>query len=154
MAISPNVDFVSGAILTAAQQNQFGRGIVALGTKTVTDASVTTEEIQITSSSFTAVANRYYKISYFESEMSSSSAGYMQMSIRKTNLAGTQLAAVYVANLGTSTQTQSGTVVAITTLTAGAQVVVGTLTCSAGTGKASAAATQPCFILVEDIGPA
>jgi hypothetical protein len=154
MAISPNVDFTSGQILTATQQNQFGRGIVALGTKTATDASITTEEIQVTSSSFTAVANRYYKITYTETELKSTLAGYMQMTIRKTNLAGTQLGAAYVANLGTATQTQSGTVTVITTLTAGAQVVVGTLTCSAGTGAASAGATQPCYILVEDIGPA
>jgi hypothetical protein len=154
MAISPNVDFVSGAILTASQQNAFGRGIVALGTKTATDATVTTEEIQITSSSFTAIANRYYKITYTETEMTASAAGYMQMSIRKTNLAGTGLGNAYVGMFGNTTQIQSGTLTIITTLTAGAQVVVGTLTCSAGTGKASAAATQPSYIIVEDLGPA
>lgn len=154
MAISPNVDFTSGQILTATQQNQFPRGIVALGTKTATDSSITTEEIQVTSSSFTAVANRYYKITYAENEMSSNAAGYMQLTIRKTNLAGTVLNNAYVGMFGNTTQTQSGTVTAITTLTAGAQVVVGTLTCSAGTGKASAAAVQPVYIIVEDIGPA
>jgi hypothetical protein len=154
MAISPNDLFTSGQILTAQECNQYPFGIVALGTKTASDASITTEEIQVTSSSFTAVANRYYKITYTETELKSSLAGYMQMAIRKTNLAGTQLGAAYVANLGTATQTQSGTVTVVTTLTAGAQVVVGTLLCSAGTGVASAAASQPCFIIVEDIGPA
>jgi len=154
MAIAPNTTFVSGAILTAAQQNAFGFGIVALGTKTATDATITVEEIQVTSSSFTAIANRYYKITYTETELTSSAAGYMQLGIRKTNLAGTSIGNSYVGMFGNATQIQSGTLTIITTLTAGAQVVVGTLLCSAGTGKASAAATQPSYIIVEDIGPA
>jgi hypothetical protein len=42
----------------------------------------------------------------------------------------------------------------ITTLTAGSQQVVGTIFSASGTGSFGATATQPAFILVEDIGPA
>ena len=34
MAIAPNTTFVSGAVLTAAQQNAFGFGVVALAKST------------------------------------------------------------------------------------------------------------------------
>ena len=154
MAISPNVDFTSGQILTATQQNQFPRGIVAIGTRTSTDSSVTVEEVQVTSSSFTAVANRYYKVTYYETELSSPSTSYMQMSIRKTNLAGALVGAGTAINGNGSTSYNGGSVVVVTTFTAGATVLVATLSCNAGTGKASASAGQPALLLVEDIGPA
>jgi len=155
MAIAPNTTFVSGAILTAAQQNAFGFGIVALGTKTATDASVTVEEVQVTSSSFTAIASRYYRITYYEPEMSSSSASYMQMTIRKgSTTAGAIISAGTATNGNGTTTYQGGTCIAVTTLTAGAQTVCGTLACNVGTGKASASASSIGFILVEDIGPA
>ena len=36
MAINPNTDFTAGAVLTAAQQNRFPRGVVALTFDTAT----------------------------------------------------------------------------------------------------------------------
>jgi hypothetical protein len=152
MAISPNVDFVSGAILTAAQQNQFPRGVFAYNQTTTTDASITsTEEVQITSSSFTAVANRYYRITYYDPQLSNPSATYFVGRIRKTNLAGTEIAR------SLSSVPAGGfafaNCVAVTTFTAGSQVVVATLE-STGTGSATRAATYPAFLVVEDIGPA
>jgi hypothetical protein len=66
MAISPNVDFVSGAILTAAQQNQFPRGIMQRVASTSSATGTNTETVTLTLPAFTAVANRYYRITYFE----------------------------------------------------------------------------------------
>jgi hypothetical protein len=66
MAISPNVDFTSGQVLTAAQQNQFPRGIVAQVSETANGTALPTEQVTLTASTFTAVANRYYRITYFE----------------------------------------------------------------------------------------
>ena len=64
MAITPNTTFVSGAILTAAQQNNFPRGLMGYVSKT--DGNFTfSSEVDITgmSISFTGIANRLYRIS-------------------------------------------------------------------------------------------
>jgi len=61
MAINPNTNFSAGAVLTSAQQNRFPRGVMAF-TKATASGAINSEAVQITGSSFTAVANRYYKI--------------------------------------------------------------------------------------------
>jgi len=157
MAISPNDDFTAGQILTATECNQFPRGIMALTKATTDDATVTTEEVQITSSSFTAVANRYYKITYFEPTMSVNSPSVVfTLKIRQgTTTAGTQLASTNVVNTsGSIFNSTEGICYAVTTFTAGATQVCATLACSAGTALAGRSSTSAAFILVEDIGPA
>ena len=157
MAISPNDDFTAGQILTATECNQFPRGVMALTKATATDATVTTEEVQITSSSFTAVANRYYKITYFEPAMSVNSPSVVfTLKIRQgTTTAGTQLSSALVVNTsGSIFNATEGICYAVTTFSAGATQVCATLACTAGTASASRSATQAAFILVEDIGPA
>jgi hypothetical protein len=153
MAISPNVDFTSGQILTATQQNQFPRGIVAFGTNIVTDASITSEEVAVTSSSFTAVANRYYRITYFEPDIANGT-NVTITKIRKASISGTILQTAYQGITSASDKDRTGVTIWVGTLTAGAQVVVGTILSSAGTAGAGRAADLMAFILVEDIGPA
>jgi hypothetical protein len=65
MAVNPNTDFTAGAILTAAQQNRFPRGVMGYAVSTG-DTALTTSEIDITGMSitFTAVANRLYKATF------------------------------------------------------------------------------------------
>ena len=154
MAINPNTNFTAGQSLTADQQNRLPRGIVALGKRTTSDTSITAEEVEVTSSAFTAVANRYYKITYFEPELFSTATSYMQMRIRLTNISGTILCAGPVINGNGSTTFATGTLTSVETFSAGSVTLVGTLLSSAGTGQASASAANEAFILVEDIGPA
>ena len=151
MAINPNTDFVAGAILTAAQQNRFPRGVMALNSNTSSDASVVnTEEVTITSSAFTAVANRYYRITYTEPNIAAGT-GYFVARLRLTNLAGTQITRF---DNTTNVTERYFTVVWTGTLTAGSTVIVSTLQNSAGTGTATRGATQPAQLVIEDIGPA
>ena len=151
MAISPNTDFTAGQILTATQQNQFPRGVMAYNEVTATDASITAEEVQITGSSFTAVANRYYKVTYFEPNPSGGT-GYFTFRIRSTNLAGTvRQASFQTAGFGIE---RTGIAIWIGTLTAGTQNFVATGAMSAGTGIMGRSATQTASLTVEDIGPA
>ena len=128
-------------------------GVMALTTLTTNDTA-TTEKVTITSSSFTAIANRYYKITFFEGEIISTTATtYCQMRIRKgTTTAGTQLASATAYATTYPTAFSSGTVSVITTLSAGAQQVVGTINFGAGTGTCASYATAPAYLLVEDIG--
>ena len=153
MAITNNTDFTSGQILTAQQQNNFPRGIMAISKATATDATITVLEEQM-SVTFTAVANRNYRVTYFEPELSGTSGTYTILSLLLTSLAGAQLAAGYAYASAASSFT-SVTTTAIGTFTAGtvtikaaAQIV------GAGTAKAGRAATQPAYLMVEDIGTA
>ena len=65
MAVSPNVDFVSGAVLTAQQQNNFPRGVMAYFVSTANSSiGAYTADIAGTSVTFTAVANRLYRATF------------------------------------------------------------------------------------------
>ena len=155
MAIAPNTTFVSGAIYTAAQANAYGFGVVAYQSATI-GTTCTIEAVMVTSTSFTAIANRYYRITYVEPETKSSTATtYLQARIRKgTTTAGTQVGGYIAMNSTFPSQFSGVTCVAVTTLTAGAQQIVATLESGAGTATMGRSATAPAFILVEDIGPA
>jgi hypothetical protein len=150
MAINPNTDFSSGAVLTAAQQNRFPRGVMAYNQSTTSDTSITAEEVQIIGSSFTAVANRYYKITYFEPNLVSGT-GYFTFQIRKSDILGTIVQQFYLQS-GTG-QDRFAHGVWVGTLTAGSQNFVATAQMSAGTGTLSRGANRVAFLLVEDIGP-
>jgi len=156
MAIAPNTTFVANNVLTAAQQNAFGFGIVAKGTATATTTLSTTETVQITASTFTAIANRYYKITYYEPAVvpAAGATNYATLKIRLTNAAGTQYASGQNQLSGASATGISVTVVTIQTLSAGSTVIVGTLVLNGGAGNSYRAADSPALLLVEDIGPA
>ena len=130
------------------------RGVMAFNKNINTDTSITsTEEIQITSSQFTAVANRYYKITYYEPAIYNSvGTAYV---IGRIKL-GTSLG---VAALNTGNSWSYGTLddltcVAITTLSAGTTQLIASLQSPSGgvTSTASRSSTQYAFLLVEDIG--
>lgn len=151
MAINPNTNFTAGAVLTAAQQNRFPRGVMAFTAVTTSDTTITTEEVQVTGSSFTAVANRYYKVTYYEPGISATNTSG-NARIRLTNIAGTvyQLQGFAVPSAGGGFVHMS----AVTTLTAGATNFVATLSSDSGTIQATRSSTRYAFLLVEDIGPA
>jgi hypothetical protein len=121
----------------------------------ISDATVTAEEVMIVGSNFTAVANRYYRVTYTEPSMASNVGNAVfLMRIRLTNLAGAQQNEVRLLNsVGNVTIPTSGTCQAIVTLPAGTRNFVATLQCGAGTGQAQRSGTIYGFLLVEDIGP-
>ena len=157
MAIAPNTTFVSGAILTAAQQNQFPRGIMQLVTSTSVQSGIgTSETVTLTSPSFTAVANRYYKITYYEPvvQPSSPAPGYMTFRLRLTNLAGTSYQFADIEPVGAGIDGQMMHMQVITTLAAGATVIVGTAKTSSNTVTLYGGAGVSRQLSIEDIGPA
>ena len=156
MAINPNTDFSSGAVLTAAQQNRFPRGVVAYKSVTANDLTITGEEIQADTASFTAVANRYYRITYYEPQIAlpATSGAFVLGRIRLTNLAGTQYSSMIIQNQAALSTNYTMTTMAVTTFSAGSVVIISSLQMSAGTATATRSATAPAFLLVEDIGPA
>ena len=65
MAVNPNTDFSVGAVLTAAQQNRFPRGVMQYARSTA-NHTITTTPADITGMSvtFTAVASRVYRATF------------------------------------------------------------------------------------------
>jgi hypothetical protein len=147
---NPNTAFSSGAVYTADQANRFPRGVMALNQSTTADTSITAEEVQITGSSFTAVAGRNYRITYFEPNVVNGT-GYFTFRIRQTSLAGTVLNTSYnTAGTGIDRQAM---MIWVGTFSAGTVNVVATAAQTAGTGILSRGATTVAYLLVEDIGP-
>jgi hypothetical protein len=151
VAANPNVDLVSGQILTASISNRWPRGVVAYNNNLTTDSTVTVEEQEVAPVTFTAVANRLYKLTYFEPGFGGTAASAMIMRIRKTNITGAIMNECSVYN--STVQQQSGILVAYDTLTAGSNTFLCTLQCSAGTGSATRSATKYANFCVEDLGP-
>ena len=158
MAIAPNTTFVSGAILTAAQQNAFGFGACAMATSTTNYALTTSTAIATGMTvTFTAIANRNYKITYTEpqAQITNLASGTTSASIRVTNAAGTLLQTNYLRNSAAVSGVGSMTVVYVGTFAAGSTTIVG---CGSTSSLSDAPAfnrnTGPAILLVEDIGPA
>ena len=127
------------------------RGIMSFTSRTTADSTITGEEVQITGASFTAVANRYYKITYFEPSVlhNTGNTGNVVARIRLTNISGS----VIQQSLSWVYSTYDDmSCVAITTLTAGTTNFVATLQSPSGTMTANRGSTQYAFLLVEDIG--
>jgi hypothetical protein len=147
MAISPNVNFSSGAVYTADQANRFPRGVMAYTSKATNFSLSTTMTDVGVSVTFTAVANRYYKYTAYCYAIDNSAAANITLSITESGNTSKGDAvmrcngvAQYVFILNTY----------ISTETAG--TVVRKLRASAQTG--SGVMYAPIWLLVEDIGPA
>jgi hypothetical protein len=150
MAIAPNTTFSSGAILTAAQMNALPFGIVAYS-QSIVNETFTVEEVTL-SVTFTAIANRYYEITYFEPKVfTSAGSNECEMKIRLTNLAGAIQQNAF-AN-GSSSIALAGIATVVKTFSAGSVTLVSTILTSGGTGSAARSATQIGFLVVKDIGP-
>lgn len=148
MAISPNTDFSAGAVLLASQQNRFPRGVMSYVQHT-TNVAFTTETTILTATTFTAVANRYYQITFVEPSLSNTAIGTTTLKIKQ---GATILQQGIVANVAATTG-YAGTISVVKTFTAGSVTITGTAQ-STATGSAQGSATAPGYLLVEDIGPA
>ena len=155
MAISPNTTFVSGAILTAAQQNAFGFSTVAMTKTTTMSQSGVTTAVDLTGATvtWTALANRNYKVTWqtYATCTVANSPGTVNLNEGATIL---QYATTNLVSSGAGA-TING--LYIGTFSAGSHTLklVGSLG-AGGTGSVffQSVATLPTFLLVEDIGPA
>jgi hypothetical protein len=156
MAINPNTDFTAGQVLTAAQMNRFPRGVVAYAERLSNFGCTTSEQVAITASTFTAVANRYYKITYFEPGANPipGAGNSITTKIRLTNASGAIYQTTNRQESGATSVTNPLMAQTVETFAAGSVVIVGTAIANTSTPTMFADATQPAFILVEDIGPA
>ena len=99
-----NTTFTAGNVLTASQQNNFGRGLMATpATSTTTDSTITAEEVMLTYT-FAAVTGRNYLLQYFEPVMVGSASTTITARIRHTDIVGLVLQ-TFKSNVATTTNT-------------------------------------------------
>ena len=155
MPINPNTDFTTGAVLTADQQNRFPRGIMAYGQLTTSSFFNTIEAVVFTLS-FTAVANRYYRLTYHEPilQVPSGTLAATEIRFRLNNLTGTEQYFSQAQNNAVNQYAPGYTFQRVQTFSAGSTTVVATLKASTGSANAFRSSTAIGFFMVEDIGPA
>jgi len=159
MAVSPNVTFVSGAVFTATQANQFPFGIVAKANST-TSYTLTTTMTATTGMSvtFTAIANRNYKITYYEPivETTSAASGQTNIKIFQTNTAGTQFTSTVLSNSAAVKILGTINAVVVNAFSAGSVTIIGaaSTTSTTGTPLLQRNLFFQSFLFVEDMGPA
>jgi hypothetical protein len=146
-----NTLFTSGNVLTATQQNNFGRGLMATpASSTSTDSTITVEEIMLTYT-FTAVNNRNYLFQYFEPVIVGTAGGTLTARIRHTDISGTVLQ-TFKSTIATATNTIASCQVVYTAIASGSLTIVATLQASAGTVTATRSGTQFPQLYAIDIG--
>jgi len=160
MAYNPNTDFSSGAVLTAAQQNRFPRGVMASATSSTSYTLTTTETIATGMSvSFTAVSTRAYKITYYEPLVGSSTVttgAYTYIRIRNASATGTLINQGTVLTLAPGQNNYASVhVVGIVTGISGSVTYVGSAITFSTTGAPvlTRSAGNQAYFIVEDIGP-
>jgi len=146
---NPNTNFSAGAVYTAAQANRFPRGVMGYAESTVNYLNFTVIGTVLTTT-FTAVASRYYRITYFEPGLFSNGAA---TNITMT-IANGATALQQSVTTGNVTYGQQGTAMTVETFAAGSVTINARLTNTGGiNASAGRNANTPAFLLVEDIGP-
>ena len=143
---------IAASAVTKEKIGSGPRGIVAFGSTTTSDTTITTtSEIQITCSSFTAVAGRYYRITYYEPLLVIPVGAHISSIVYATF--GPQLESALIQNPRTSgDHYQFMNLSLVTTLPAGSTVINGALQTNTGTGQATRTSERPAWLCVEDIG--
>ena len=155
MAVAPNTTFVSGAVLTAAQQNAFPRGLMTDIVTATTNYNLTTSFVtQLTSASFTAVTGRLYRITYFEPTSRGNTAAGSATNDFQIKSGATVLTIGAGASTSTSNLFTTVNIMYVGALTAGATVITAVAQSSSTTGtpQLQRSATAPAFLTIEDIG--
>ena len=159
MAINPNTDFTPGAIFTAGQADRFPRGVVARAiSETNYTLTATTAIATGMSVTFTAEADRYYKITYYEpqGQTPNLATNNSQTTLRVTNASGTILGNSVIINETNNIDQAQLIIVTTRTFSAGSVTLVGCGLTSSTNGSPSFIrdSGRQALLLVEDIGPA
>ena len=151
-----NTNFTAGQIYTATAANNFPRGLVSATSNTTPSGTVAVETVAVTSPAFTAVANRYYRISYYEPVLQyvSGTVNQVALRLRLTSISGAvqQLTELRLLNTVTGGN-NTGFSTIVKTLTAGSTVLVATFAPNGG-GSVNCyrAADAVAQLVIEDLG--
>jgi hypothetical protein len=146
---TPNTNFSSGAVLTAAQQNNFPRGVMAISIRN-TNYAPTAVISDFATVTFTAVANRYYRYSCYIPGADSSAAILLTATL--TDNAGTTVYNNFSQSIRGPGLLDTFSFMTVRSETAGSITRKIRMITSAGNAS-MCSATSIGYLLVEDIGP-
>jgi len=155
--MSLNNAFTVSQTLTAQEMNNLPFG-VAYFDSDASNYTLTTSLTAVTGlgpATWTADSTRLYKITYYEPQcQTSTAASYINLQLRETNAAGTQLQSTFVQNETAVSTTTGQTCTYIGTFASGSVTVVPCALTSSTTGtpRLVHSATTRAFIIVEDVG--
>jgi hypothetical protein len=165
--MASNTTFISGQILTATMQNNLEWGVpdaTAGGTsgksyiKRTANYTLTGSEATITgmTTTFTAVANRIYRVSFHGLTLKNTAAGSIFIYLKQTVGATTTYLATWGNTYAGSGEYATCNVTALCVgLAAGATTIEATAAWDgAAGGTLSGSASNPSYLWVEDIGAA
>jgi hypothetical protein len=152
MAVSPNTNFTSGQILTAAQQNNFPRGVMGYVVSAAGNVTLTTSVADVTglTLTFTAEANRGYKVSFNFTVQKDGTAGLAIFYV--TDGANTINFEVIDTMAASEYTIVSGSYI-LTGLTAGSKTYKMRAFVTATTATLLRSADNKAIFTIEDIGP-
>jgi len=147
-----NTDFTAGQVLTAAQQNNFPRGLMGSVTRTTSVTALGTAVADITGMSitFTAVTGRNYKATWTISGTKVSTSGYTDIAF--TTSGNVQVGGVTNYAVAGNFWNCSGS--AIFTASSGSVTYKLRGAAENNTSAPSATAGTPIYFMIEDIGAA
>ena len=150
--MASNTTFVSGAIYTAQQANNFPFGVQGYTKRTTGNTTVTgtTGDVTGASASFTAIAGRAYKVTFQTLFLKNTATGSLQLSI--TDGSNVELYRYDNDSLATGTSYSFCYTVVVTGLTAGSQTLKIRAAVSNNTGTIYGTSANPFSFIVEDIG--
>jgi hypothetical protein len=133
------------------------RGIVARATSQTNYTLTTSNTVLVTGMTvtFTAVANRYYKITYYEPQAQTANiVSNTQTFLRQTSVTGTVLGNNVFTNETAASAQDEMIIIKTATFSAGSVTLVGTasVTSTSGGPLLVRDATREALLLVEDIG--
>ena len=154
--MAQNDAFTVGQILTATEMNKLPFGECDRDSD-ASNYNLTTTLTAVPGLTVTWTADilRLYKITYYEPQCQTATvASYINLQLRETNAAGTQLQSTFVQNETAVSTTTGQTVIFIDTFASGSVTVVPCALTSdlTGTPRLSHSGTTRAFILVEDVG--
>ncbi len=155
MAVNPNTTFTSGAVLTAAQQNRFPRGVMGAVYRTAGNVAVTTTQADVTgvTVTFTAEASRTYKATWTVTGLKDTANGWVGAFL--ANSSNTIFGAVYQTCFivaGGGYFNLSG-ITYFSNLTAGSQTIKLRTQAENNGATILASGSNPCVLMIEDCGP-
>ena len=154
--MAQNDAFTVGQILTATEMNKLPFGECDRDSD-ASNYNLTTTLTAVPGLTVTWTADilRLYKITYYEPQCQTATvASYINLQLRETNAAGTQLQSTFVQNETAVSTTTGQTVIFIGTFASGSVTVVPCALTSSTTGtpRLVHSATTRAFIIVEDVG--
>lgn len=147
-----NTTFTVGATLTAAQQNNFPRGLAADIKKSETNDTYTTTEKSMLAISFSQVSGRNYLITFIEPNLAGTAGTTATYRFREGAGVAGSIYNTFRAPIATATNTTVTFQYVLAATTSGSLTITASAIAASGTVTATRSSSQICNMFVTDLG--